>query len=606
MEGHSVVSLMIVVIAAFLIPIVLHRLRWRAIPVVVAEIAVGLVLGESGLQLIQQDELLDLLSMLGIIYLMFLTGLEIDFDLIRRSRNGSQKVNPLWISLVGFTGIFALSFLFAWVLNVFGIVNEVFFMTLIISTISVSVTLPVLKDKGLLNVPLGQTILLTAVIADLVTMILLAVFVSFRQSSEGVTDILLLLLLFVGVFVVYRLIHWFQPLKIMEKIHQETVSIGTRGVFALILFFVAFSERVGAENILGAFLAGVILSLLSPKKEFVQQLNAFGFGFLIPVFFVMVGAELDLPGMFQDPQALSLLPLLLIAFYLSKMVLIPIFRRFFGRKESIGSSLLLGSTLSLVIAAAKVGMDMGIINNTTNTALVLAAVVTVLTSPVVFQRLVEDAHGEEKVYRAALIGFNPVTMKLAKDLSRDGYHVTMYGSDQTNLEPLERHPFRVVEVAPGDLDQLDREGMFDREIVVAFTRDDEWNLEMALEAEKRGVEQVIARAEAKQRLPEETRIQFVSAFFSNTTLVKAMIEYPTLLRLVTTHEHLHEISVNNEQYHCTRIQDLARLGDPLVLRIIRGKEVIVPHGETVLHVGDRLIVGDTPPEEIWELRRILE
>ncbi|MFC4077508.1 monovalent cation:proton antiporter family protein [Salinithrix halophila] len=603
MEGHASLSLMIVVIAAFFIPILLQRMHWNALPVAVAEIAAGILLGQSGFSVVEQGTVLELLSTLGIIYLMFLTGLEIDFDLIQKSRKGKSSVNPLKVSLVAFAGIFLFSFILAWMLSLAGIVNDVFFMTLIISTISVSVTVPVLKDKGLLDVPLGQAVLLTAVVADLVTMVFLAVYVAFNRTSEGVTSILLILGLFLAVFLVYWFIYFFKKTKIMEKAQRETVSIGTRGVFALILFFVTLSEGVGAENILGAFLAGALLSLLAPDKGFISQLNAFGYGFLIPIFFVMVGVKLDVAGLLADTQALLLFPFLLAAFYLSKLVMIPVFRRHFGWRESIGSSILLGSTLSLVVAAGAVGMDMGLITNTTNTALVLAAVVTVLTSPVIFQRLVPDAE-TYRIANAALIGFNPVTLQLARDLSRDGYEVELYGSDKSNLEPLERHPFRVVELPSRDLDRLAEQGVFDKEIVIAFTNEDEENLEIARFAEERGVKQVIARIEAKPDLTKESRIQVVSAFYSNVTLVKAMIEFPSLIQLVTTHGYLQEIPMNNQRYHFMRIRDLDLLGESLVLRIMRGNEVIVPHGDTVIQLGDRLIISDTP-EHVQRLRRLL-
>ncbi|HJV47405.1 MAG TPA: cation:proton antiporter, partial [Bacillota bacterium] len=104
---------------------------------------------------------------------------------------------------------------------------------------------------------------------------------------------------------------------------------GTRGVFALILFFVVLAEKVGTESILGAFLAGILVSLLSPKKEFVHQLTSFGFGFLIPIFFVMVGAKLELAGLF-DRRVLLTLPVLIVSFYVSKFVPILLWRKWFS------------------------------------------------------------------------------------------------------------------------------------------------------------------------------------------------------------------------------------------------------------------------------------
>ena len=79
-----------------------------------------------------------------------------------------------------------------------------------------------------------------------------------------------------------------------------TVQIGTRAVFTLIIVLVAISETVGAENILGAFLAGVLVSLLSPNPNLIHKLDSFGYGFLIPIFFVMIGVDLDVGSLFGD------------------------------------------------------------------------------------------------------------------------------------------------------------------------------------------------------------------------------------------------------------------------------------------------------------------
>ena len=105
----SISSLLIVIIAAFLTPLVLHRLKLNIIPVVVAEIIVGLIIGKSGFDIVQSDEWLEILSTLGFIFLMFLSGLEIDFNAfkIKKKNNnkGEQEPNPLVISIIIFTGI---------------------------------------------------------------------------------------------------------------------------------------------------------------------------------------------------------------------------------------------------------------------------------------------------------------------------------------------------------------------------------------------------------------------------------------------------------------------------------------------------------------------
>lgn len=608
MEGyHSLISVMIVVIAAFIVPIVLHRLRWKTIPVVVAEILIGLLLGKSGFGVIGQDTWLEMLSMLGIIFLMFLSGLEIDFNMIfQPGQRKKDSQNPLLIGLLSFVGILLLSFAISWGFYVLKLVKEPYFLTLILSTISLSVTLPVVKDKGIVKHPLGQSILVTAVFADFLTMILLAVYVALH-SDKGFFSVLLLLLFFVVFFVVYRVIQAFKPTNLTETISKETVSIGTRGVFALILFFVALSETVGAENILGAFLAGVIVSLLGPKKEFVSQLNAFGFGFLIPIFFVMVGAELDLISLMQDTRALIMFPLLLLAFVLSKSLVVFVYRKWFSWRESISSGILLTSTISLVIAAAAVGMDLGIISNTMNTALILAAAITVIVPPIIFQQMLPDASGKSKPPSVSLVGINAVTLTLAHDLEQDGYDIRMFGADKSNLE-VDKRPYPIIQLPVLDEEHLAGENGFASDIVVLFTPHDKKNVELAKAAKKLGVERIIARVEDQslQKALKDLGIQQVSAFFSNKTLVRALIECPSVFDLVT-HDtsNLLEIPLINYRYHLSRVRDLTFWGDTLIVRIFRNNEIISPHGDTVLEVGDRLLISGSP-DHIHRLRKMLQ
>src|SRR5690606_30440731 len=137
--------------------------------------------------------------------------------------------------------------------------------------------------------------------------ILLAVFASLYDSGEGSTW--LLLVLFAAGVVFYFLAKLYRNHKVVETMSSGTVQIGTRAVFTLIIVLVALSETVGAENILGAFLAGVLVSLLAPDQELIHKLDSFGYGFLIPIFFVKVGVELDIWALLSDKKMLLLIPL---------------------------------------------------------------------------------------------------------------------------------------------------------------------------------------------------------------------------------------------------------------------------------------------------------
>ena len=165
----------------------LQRFKLKALPVVVAEIIAGIFVGKSGFNIIEPDIWLQVLSTLGFIFLMFLSGLEIDFSIFKqKGKNTTNEPNTFQVASIIFLFIFilsyALSLLFVWL----GFVDNAMFMTLIISTISLGVVVPTLKENNLGKTAIGQIILLVAVIADLVTMILLAVFVGLNSKAVKV------------------------------------------------------------------------------------------------------------------------------------------------------------------------------------------------------------------------------------------------------------------------------------------------------------------------------------------------------------------------------------------------------------------------------------
>ncbi|MFD2671217.1 monovalent cation:proton antiporter family protein [Marinicrinis sediminis] len=609
-HGTSLESLMIVVSIAFIVPILLHRFRLKMIPVVVAEIVAGLILGTSGFNLVSSDQWLELLSLFGFIYLMFLSGLEIDFSSFQsKQSNKPQKgPHPLWVSLFIFLGILTISFGLSNLFVLMGIVKDPYLMTIIIATISLGVVVPVLKEKRLTETPLGQTILMVTVVSDLITMILLAVYISI--SSGKVEQMLYLLLFFAVVIATYFFIRTFRGGKAFEVLKAGTVQLGTRAVFALIIMFVVLSETLEVEIILGAFLAGVIVSLLAPNKEFVHQLDSFGYGFLIPIFFVMIGVNLDIWELFKSPKILIFIPLLLIVLLISKLVPALILKKWFSWNEVIGSGILLSSTLSLVIAAATVAAEVGIITETMKGALILVAVLSCLLAPIGFNYFFPERKHEKKVI--AIVGANHITLPVSQDLLKEGYEVELYTSQppakETKDEKYSRFP--VIEVASLEVEELRKAGTFEADITVFATMDDEVNICLATYAvEEAGIEQVVVRVEDPEKhshITQDARMTVMSTLYASRTLLKAVIEYPSAVKLITQHDDsIQEVKMNNGSLHNMLLKDLPFLGDTLILRIYRGDSFIIPHGTTEIKFGDRLLVSGEA-NYIHEMRRMLE
>ena len=614
MENHaSIASLVIVIIVAFITPILLHRLKMNFIPVVVAEIIMGLIIGKSGFNIVHEDAWLSTLSTLGFLFLMFLSGLEIDFTAFSGGKknktlaNGKKEPNTFVVASFIFVGIFIASLGLSYLFVLAGFIENVFLMTLIISTISLGVVVPTLKDAHLMKTNIGQIILLVAVIADLVTMILLAVFVSLYDGGEGNTW--LLLLLFAAGVALYFVGKIFKNRKFIDTLSTGTTQIGTRAVFALIILLVAISETVGAENILGAFLAGVLVSLLAPDQEMVHKLDSFGYGFLIPIFFVMVGVELDIWSLFSDRRLLLLIPLLLLALFLSKLVPVYLLKKWYDTHTVLASGFLLTSTLSLVIAAATIGERMEMITPEMSGTLILVAVISSVLAPIMFKKLFPKATAEEKKVKVAFIGANQMTLPVSRGLQSSLYEPILYHTKQEKADKqIADSVFQIIEMNDYTIETLEDKEVFEADIIVISTGDAELNATIAVGAKEKGVERVIARIESPELAGavKNEGIEVFSVLRSTESLLRAMIESPGVVNILTSQDNsLHEIRMLNDHFDRMSIRRFPFTGDVIFVRILRENESIVPHGDTELRLNDRLIVTGSK-EYVDELKRELE
>jgi len=614
MEQHvSVISLLIVVTMAFITPILLHRFKLNYIPVVVAEIIMGLVIGKSGFDVVHEDIWLSTLSTLGFIFLMFLSGLEIDFKAFSGEKkrkvlpNGKREPNSFIVASLVFAGIFIFSLGLSILFVFAGFIDNAFLMTLIISTISLGVVVPTLKEAHLMKTVIGQIILLIAVIADLVTMILLAVFVSLNESGHGNTW--LLLILFAAGIVLYFLGKRFKNRTFIESLSTGTIQIGTRAVFTLIIVLVGLSETVGAENILGAFLAGVLVSLLAPNQELVHKLDSFGYGFLIPIFFVMVGVNLDIWSLFNEKKLLLLIPLLLAGLLLSKLVPVYLLKIWYDLKTVLASGFLLTSTLSLVIAAATIGERLEIITAEMSGTLILVAVLTSIFTPIVFKKLFPREEVANKKVSVAFLGANQTTLPVSRELKSGLYDPILYHTQMEKSEKqIANSLFEIVEIPDYSIKTLENTKVFQSEVVVISTGDENVNAALSIASKEKGVSRIIARIESPdlEETLREHNIEVFSAFMSTKVLLRALIESPTVINILTNQETgLYEIVMMNSQFDGMSLRKFPFTGDIIFVRIFRGKDSIVPHGDTELEMKDRLIVTGSK-EYVDELKRELE
>src|SRR5215207_3164830 len=305
-------NLLLVCAVAFAAPLLLGLFPGVQLPSVVLEIVAGIVVGPSVLGLAEVDASVEVIALLGLGFVLFLAGLEIDFAKLR---------GPLLrITGVAFAVSFAIALGVSLGLSAAGLVDTPLLVAIILCATSLGVLVPVLKDAGEISSTFGQLIIASASIADFGAIILLSIFF----SGEGGTGSTLLLLgaLFVLAAVIFGVVrgaeHSMRIRADLLRLQDTTAQIRVRAALVLFVGFAALAETLGLEVILGAFIAGAIVSLVDRDEvmthpDFRRKLEAVGFGFFIPAFFVSSGVRFDLDALTASASSLLMVPVFLAA-----------------------------------------------------------------------------------------------------------------------------------------------------------------------------------------------------------------------------------------------------------------------------------------------------
>ena len=398
------IILVIVALLAFIVPLICERI---GIPIVVGEIIFGLVVGLAFFlysrfvehATVEFGESLSFLSLIGLIFLMFLAGLEIDLNIIFFQGPRTLLKAAMIFELTLILSYVIVSQLVGFFTGLAGV--DVFFLAMVLSTTSVGVVVPTLREWRTSKTDEGQSILLAAIFADFATMTLLMLYTigfSFGAESSNVALLPMLFLaflfaLFISIYLVGRAAIWHFP-NILARFFRmdDPTEIGVRSSIAILFIFVAISGMLAQESsksiaILGAFLAGVVLTLIFPQRKLLEkQLSGLGFGFFIPFLFIYLGLTFDFGSILEARSLLLFIPVLLIVAYLVKILPSMIYIPKFGGRKSLGIGILLSARLSLVIAAAEVGWEMGLLDDALKSAIILVGVITSVVSPILFRR----------------------------------------------------------------------------------------------------------------------------------------------------------------------------------------------------------------------------
>ena len=389
MPDTSFLNLFLVCLVAAGAPLLLGFAPRLRLPSVILEIVAGIVLGPSVLGWVEVDLPVEILGLIGLAFLLFLSGLEID---PRRLRG-----RLLRIAVLGYLITLALGVPIGFGLHAADWVQSPLLLAIALSATSLGLVVPVLKDAGQSDGEVGQTAIVAATVADFSAILLLSLFFSAADGTPGSRLVLIVAfaaLVVVTALVVSRAGRSMRLGKVILRLQDTTAEIRVRFAVVLLVAFTALAERFGLESILGAFLAGVVVSVVdrdsASHPNFRAKLEAIGFGFLIPVFFISSGIRLDLTGLLDQPSALLRVPIFLVALLIVRAVPAVLNLRTQGPRASIAIGLLQATSLPFIVTATQIGVQLGRITPVTAAALVFAGLLSVLVFPVVALTLLRN------------------------------------------------------------------------------------------------------------------------------------------------------------------------------------------------------------------------
>jgi Kef-type K+ transport system membrane component KefB len=375
-------NLVAVLVIAAVVPLALGAVPRIAVPGPVLEIVAGIVFGPAVLGLIQPDQAVRLIATIGLGFLLFLAGLEID---IQHFRGPAAR-----LASMGLAGSVILGAIIGAALHAAGIVESSLLVGIILISTSLGLIIPILKDAGQVERPLGQLTIAGASLGEVTAVVLLSLFFSERSSALAPKLLLLLLLAVLVSLVVVLTLRAERSMRLtwlINRLADTSAQIRVRLSVLLVVGLGAVAMHLGFEAILGAFIAGAILRLVDADAEqthpqFHVKLEGLGYGFLIPVFFVTSGLTFNLSVLFSSASTVLRVPLYLLAILVVRAVPALVYRPVLhSRRQVAAAGLLQAATLPFVVAATTIGLQLHAIRPANAAALVAAGLLSVIIFP---------------------------------------------------------------------------------------------------------------------------------------------------------------------------------------------------------------------------------
>ncbi|MEV7173430.1 cation:proton antiporter [Streptomyces sp. NPDC093224] len=386
-------SLVLIMGITVLAPLLAHGVaRWLPVPLVIFEILLGILAGPDVLGWARTGEVVDVLSQLGLAMLIFLAGYELEFDRIK----GDTLNRSLWAWLISL----ALGLVIGTLLALGGGFDRGVYLGTALTSTALGTILPVLRDCGDLQSRFGKVTMAMGSVGEFGPIIAMALLLGGRAPARSAV-LLVVFAVLTAAAVLWALRPkppWFST--VIARTLDSSGQFAVRLVVFLIVAMLGLAQVLGLDILLGAFAAGLVTRLVltgaAPESSAIvlSKVEAMGFGFLVPIFFVVTGIEFDLDALLSGGRVLLLLPVFLLLFLLVRgLPLWLLAPRDLGRADR-SALVLYGSTaLPLVVAITTLGVEDGKMQPGEAAALVGAGMLSVLIFPLTALRLRSGAEG---------------------------------------------------------------------------------------------------------------------------------------------------------------------------------------------------------------------
>jgi Kef-type K+ transport system membrane component KefB len=376
-------GLLALAVAAFAAPLAARAIPRRLVPPVVLEVLVGILIGPQVLDLVHPIGGVYTLYLLGFGFLLFLAGQEVE---VERFRGPTFR-----LTAASFVIGLVISVPVAFILRLIAPGADLRLMALAMTASSLGVMVPVLRDANEVNTDFGQLAIMAGSVGEFAALLLLTVLFSADPEPTWAQVAYVAALgaaAVIGAVLLRRA--WRSPWlrRNLLATDQSTSQLRVRGAFVVLLGFAALAHEFGVDALLGAFVGGVVLNIADgddrPTQErYRGKLNAIGYGFLVPVFFIVTGVLFDVKSLFASGQSLALLPALVVGILIVRAGPALLYRRQLGTRPAAAAGFLQATTLTFPVVVAEVGRSLDLLSSATAAALVGAALLSVLIFPAV-------------------------------------------------------------------------------------------------------------------------------------------------------------------------------------------------------------------------------